>query len=225
MKRGTLLTEEQREYRRLAKQANQRAVRLERYLAEAEEAPRQGLQLYQYYIRQSFGDKKKRFPEDPTKLSKEQLETYTVELSNFLSADLSRVGSVRQMEGLYKEYKKQKAKEAKTKMPADLKKALDDTRNAARAAGAEAKVFGGSEKIADPATFFDELHAMYKNKLNKVMSYRDMMRILIGQQNRSKRAVKRDIAKVAGLLAANKELTYREIKDEFHKKKKKASTT
>ena len=219
MKRGTLLTEEQREYRRLAKQANQRAVRLERYLAEAEEAPRQGLQLYQYYIRQSFGDKKKRFPEDPTKLSKEQLETYTVELSNFLSADLSRVGSVRKMERLYKEYKKMKTKEPKTEMPAELKKSLNDTRNAARAAGVESKVFGGKEKIADPATFFDELGAMYKNKLNKVMSYRDMMRILIGSQNRSKKAVMRDIAKVAGDLAANKELTYREIKDTFHKKK------
>lgn len=217
MKRGTLLTEEQREYRRLAKQANQRAVRLERYLSENEEAPAGGLRLYQFYIRQSIGDKKKRFPEDPTKLSQEQLETYTVELSTFLSADLSRVGSVRRTEGLYKEYKRMKAKEAKTEMPKELKKVLDQTRNAARAAGAEAKVFGGQEKIADPDTFFDELGAMYKNKLNKVMSYRDMMHILIGAQNRSKRTVMRDIAKVAGDLAANKDLTYREIKKTFIK--------
>lgn len=202
-----LLTVDEVEYRRLAKQANQRALRLERFLAQNEDAPTTGLDLYNFYLKADYGETRKRFPENPKQLSSEQLQMYIVQLSNFLSADLSRVGAVKKYQKLYKKYQeiaKQKPVEIAPMQPADkkLKK---------RIAGIEGKVLKDGQKIENPKDFFDAVNAMYHYKFQKMMGYRDVMRIIAGVQNRSNEDVMTEIAKIAGEMAAKKKITFREI--------------
>lgn len=191
----------------MAKQANQRALRLERYFEDHPNAPTAGLDLYQYYLRSDYGETRKRFPEDPKKLSAEQLQVYSVQLSNFLSAGLSQKGAVRKYEELYEKYKelaKQKPAEDKPIEPEDKKLAK-------RVAGIENKVLKAGEKISDPKTFFDAVNSMFHSKFTKVMGYRDVMRIVSSVQNRSRASIMTEIANIAGEMAQNKKITYREI--------------
>lgn len=202
-----LLTQDEIEYRRMAKQANQRAVRLERFLSQNADAPTAGLDLYNFYLKADYGETRKRFPENPKQLSSEQLQVYSVQLSNFLSADLSQVGAVKKYQKLYKKYQqiaKQKPVEMTPIMPADKKQEK-------RIAGIEGKVLKDGQKIENPKEFFDAVNAMFHYKFQKMMGYRDVMRIIAGVQNRSKEDVLTEIANMAGEMAAKKKITFREI--------------
>lgn len=202
-----LLTQDEIEYRRMAKQANQRAVRLERFLSQNADAPTAGLDLYNFYLKADYGETRKRFPENPKQLSSEQLQVYSVQLSNFLSADLSQVGAVKKYQKLYKKYQeiaKKKSVEIAPITPADKKQEK-------RIAGIEGKVLKDGQKIENPKEFFDAVNAMFHFKFQKMMGYRDVMRIIAGVQNRSKEDVLTEIANMAGEMAAKKKITFREI--------------
>lgn len=202
-----LLTVDEREYKRMAKTANQRALSLERYLAEHEDAPTAGLDLYRYYLISDYGDTRKRFPEDPKLLSSEQLQIYSVQLSNFLSLDLSKYGAVKKYQQLYKKYKEDIAKRPVEPVPTEP----EDKKLANRIAGIEGKVLKDGQKITNPREFFDAVNAMYHAKFQKMMSYKDIMRIIASVQNRSKEDVMSEIAKIADEMAQKRKVTYREI--------------
>ena len=202
-----LLTQEEIEYRRMAKQANQRAVRLERILTDNKEAPTAGLDLYNYYLLSDYGSTRRRFPEDPKKLSSEQLQVYSVQLSNFLSTDLSQVGAVKKYQKLYEKYKKDIANSP----PAPIPTEPEDKKLANRIAGIEGKVLTDGQKITNPREFFDAVNAMYHTKFQKMMSYKDIMRIIASVQNRSKEDVMAEIAKIADEMAQKRKVTYREV--------------
>ena len=227
--KGKLLTIEQSNYRQLAKMANQRAVRLERYLETHESAPKGGLQLYNYYLNYAYGDTRKRFPENPEKLSSEQLQEYTVMLSNFVNSELSKAGTVKKYEQQYTDYvNRKKAEREGIYMPdqADVKQleqVLNDTKNKARAKGAETKVLGG-KKILTPNEFFNQLGLMYKSKIMRVMDYKSAMKILSNVQNVPAEEVKRLIDKTAEDLANEKKLNYRAIKQRFDRLAKKTES-
>lgn len=202
-----LMSQDEINYRRMAKQANQRALRLERYLQDAPEAPTAGLDLYRFYLRQDYGETRQRFPEDPAKLSAEQLQVYSVQLSNFLSADLSRVSAVKKYEKLYRKYKEiARMKASEKKEP----KTESEKKEQARIDGIEKKVLKGKQ-ISNPKEFFDAVNAMYHFKFQKIMGYRDVMRIVSSVQNRSQKDVMTEIANIAGEMAQNRKVTYREI--------------
>ena len=202
-----LLTQDEIEYRRMAKQANQRAVRLERFLSQNADAPTAGLDLYNFYLKADYGETRKRFPENPKQLSSEQLQVYSVQLSNFLSADLSQVGAVKKYQKLYKKYQ-----EIAKKKPAEIAPITPaDKKQEKRIAGIEGKVLKDGQKIENPKEFFDAVNAMFHYKFQKMMGYRDVMRIIAGVQNRSKEDVLTKIANMAGEMAAKKKITFREI--------------
>ena len=222
MKRGAMLTSEQREYRRLAKQVNQRMVRLERYLEESPTAPKSGLSLYRYYLREDFGlsEKtgnlnKKRFPEDPTKLSEDQLQKWTVQLSNLSNTELTRVSVTKKYEPIYKSYLERKAEDRNQELTGAIKKVVDNASKLSRLFGIENKVLWKGEKILNPDEFFSQLEIMHKNKLDKVIGYRDAMRLLVSVQNKPDESVRKEIAAIAEDLAEKKKLTYREVKKRF----------
>lgn len=193
---------------------------MERYLETHQNAPKGGLQLYNYYLKYAYGDTRKRFPENPEKLSNQQLQEYTVMLSNFVNSELSKAGTVKKYEQQYTDYLKRKqAEKAGLTVPdqADVKqleKMLNDTRNKARAKGAETKVLGG-KKILTPNEYFNQLGKMYKSKLMKVMDYKSAMKLLSSVQNVPSEDVKRLIEKTAEDLVDQQKLTYREIKERF----------
>ena len=199
-----LLTQDEIEYRRMAKKANQRAVRLERFLSQNTYAPTAGLDLYNFYLKSDYGETRKRFPENPKQLSSEQLQVYSVQLSNFLSFDLSQVGAGKKYLKLYKKYQQIANQKPVEMAPADKK--LEK-----RIAGIEGKVLKDGQKIENPKDFFDAVNAMFHFKFQKMMGYRDVMRIIAGVQNRSKDDVLTEIASIAGEMAAKKKITYREI--------------
>ena len=202
-----LLTQDEIEYRRMAKQANQRAVRLERFLSQNADAPTAALDLYNFYLKADYGETRKRFPENPKQLSSEQLQVYSVQLSNFLSADLSQVGAVKKYQKLYKKYQ-----EIAKQKPAGIAPITPtDKKQEKRIAGIEGKVLKDSQKIENPKEFFDAVNAMFHYKFQKMMGYRDVMRIIAGVQNRSKEDVMTEIANIAGEMAAKKKITFREI--------------
>lgn len=202
-----LLTQDEIEYRRMAKQANQRAVRLERFLSQNADAPTAGLDLYNFYLKADYGETRKRFPENPKQLSSEQLQVYSVQLSNFLSADLSQVGAVKKYQKLYKKYQEIAKKKPVEMAPLEP----PDKKQKKRIAGIEGKVLKDGQKIENPKEFFDAVNAMFHFKFQKMMGYRDVMRIIAGVQNRSKEDVMTEIANIAGEMAAKKKITYREI--------------
>jgi len=220
MKRGKLLSIDQMKYRLLAKQANQRAVRLERYLANNPDAPGTGLNLYNYYLSYAYGTpeqgrKIKRFPENPEKLSDQQLKEYTIMLSNFLDTELSKVSATKKYKKRYDQYVKDKTSGKDVKqVEQDLKNILSKNVLSAKKTGAELKVLDG-KKILSPDEYFNQLGRMYRKKLTKVMDYRDAMKILLDVQNVSKEEVKNLIDKTAEELERNEKLTYREIKKRF----------
>ena len=222
-KRGVLYTTEELQYRKLAKQANQRAVRLERYLQDHPDAPTRGLDLYNYYLHQDFGSDKKRFQENPKKLSAEQISVYTVQLSNFLNYDVSRVKAVKQYETAYKEYLKNKEKQLKhyegkkTVTLPPLTPEQFDKYMTNRITGIENKVLPEGDKITSPSAFFDAINAMHKQGIDKVMGYRSAMRIAAGLQNVSIKKVKNEISKIAGEMAEKKPIAYRDILERFEK--------
>lgn len=223
-KRGELLSVEQREYRRLAKQVNQRMVRLERYLAENPYAPRSGLSLYQYYLKENYGISertgqlnKKRFPENPSKLSPEQLQEYTVQLSNLSNTELTRVAVARKYEPIYRVYLERKAEDRNEVLTGAIRKLTESASNLSRMKGIENKVLRKGDKIANPDEFFNQLHIMHRYKLDKVIGYRDAMRLLVSVQNRPAASVQREIASIAGDFAEKKKLTYREVKQRFER--------
>ena len=202
-----LLTQEEIEYRRMAKQANQRTVRLERFLADNKEAPTAGLDLYNYYLLSDYGGTRRRFPEDPKKLSSEQLQVYSVQLSNFLSTDLSQVGAAKKYQKLYEKYKK----DITNRPPAPIPTEPEDKKLANRIAGIEGKELKDGMKITNSREFFDAVNAMFHYKFQKMMSYKDIMRIIASVQNRSKEDVMTEIARIADEMAQNRKVTYREI--------------
>lgn len=203
-----LLSQDELDYQQMAKRANQRALRLERYFEDNPEAPTAGLDLYNFYLHSDYGDTRKRFPENPKQLSAEQLQVYSVQLSNFLSFDLSQKSAVKKYEEIYKTYKETvKQKPVKGK-PLEG----EDKKLAKRVAGIEGKVLKNGEKITDSKMFFDAVNAMYHFKFTKVMGYRDIMRIVSSVQNRSRADIMVEIANIAGEMAAKKKITYREIR-------------
>lgn len=203
-----LLSQDELRYQQMAKRANQRALRLERYLEDNPDAPTAGLDLYKYYLRTDYGETRKRFPESPSSLSTEQLQVYSVQLSNFLSFDLSQKGNVKKYEKLYKTYKE--TVKQKPVKPEAIEK--EEKKLANRIAGIEGKVLKNGEKIADPKMFFDAVNAMYHFKFTKVMGYRDIMRIVSSVQNRNRADIMTEIANLAGQMARNNKLTYREVR-------------
>ena len=217
-KRGTLYTTEELQYRKLAKQANQRAVRLERYIEEHPDAVRRGLDLYNYYLYQDFGSDKKRFQENPKKLSAEQIAVYTVQLSNFLNYDVSRVKAVKAYDTAYKSYIERKQKEikkyGKTKTPILTAQEYDANRQQ-HAKTIEKMVLGEGVHIASPSEFFDALNSMHKQGVEKVMGYRTAMRVIASVQTVPISKVKKEITKIAGELAEKKKLGYSDIKARF----------
>lgn len=202
-----LLTQDEIEYRRMAKRANQRALRLERYLSSNADAPTSGLDLYNYYLMSDYGGTRRRFPEDPKKLSSEQLQVYSVQLSNFLSTDLSQVGAAKKYQTLYKKYKEDIMRRPVAPEPTEP----EGKKLANRIAGIEGKVLKDGMKITNPREFFDAVNAMFHYKFQKMMSYKDIMRIIASVQNRSKEDVMSEIAKIADEMAQNRKVTYREI--------------
>lgn len=202
-----LLSQDELRYQQMAKQANQRALRLERYFEDHPDAPTAGLDLYQFYLRSDYGDTRKRFPENPKQLSAEQLQVYSVQLSNFLSSDLSQKGKVKKYEELYKKYKEIAEKKPTEAAPVEP----EDKKLQKRIAGIENKALKAGEKISDPKSFFDAVNAMFHYKFNKVMGYRDVMRIVSSVQNRSRADIMSEIANIAGQMAQNQKITYREI--------------
>lgn len=233
-KKSSLLSLDQQKYRQLAKQANQRAVRLERFIADHPDAPKSALQLYNYYLNYAYGSpdqgrKIKRFPENPNKLSEQQLKEYTVLLSNFLNTDLSKVSNVKKYEKQYQDYVKAKQGGSAAAIPDNVKGIFEQAVNTARKTGAEQKVLKG-KKILSPDDYFKQLGRMYQKKLMKVLDYRDAMKILLNVQNVSKESVKRLIDKTAEELERNEKLTYRQIRKKFEnlkyrEKRKKKKTT
>ena len=205
MAKRQILSQDENNYRRMAKQANQRALRLERYLSDHPDAPTTGLELYQFYLRADYGDTRQRFPESPKSLSQEQLQVYSVQLANFLSADLSQVSAVKKYEKLYKKYKEL------AQQPEKPQREPDDALTEKRVSGIEKKVLKNGEKIESPKAFFDNLNMMYHYKLNKILGYRDVMRIVSSVQNRSRKDIETEIANIAAEMAANRKITYKEI--------------
>lgn len=218
-----LLTTAERTYRRLAKQANQRAVRLERYLAKHENAPKGGLELYQYYKSWAFGDERKRFPENPKGLSGEQLEQYTVMLQNFLNSDLSQASKVKKYEKQYNEYLKKRYAELKggkksetDNVPPTVDEWLDNKANGYfQSAKRVSQTVLGGQKILSPQEFFSQVKDFYKNKLTDIVGYRTAMQIVLSVQNKSPELVRNEIYKIADELANLKEITYRQMKERF----------
>lgn len=205
MAKRQILSQDESNYRRMAKQANQRALRLERYLSGHPDAPTTGLELYQFYLRADYGNNRERFTENPKSLSQEQLQVYSVQLANFLNADLSQISAVKKYEKLYKKYKEL------AQQPEKPQRKPDDEKTEKKISGIEKKVLKNGEKIANPKEFFDTLNMMYHYKLNKVLGYRDVMRITSSVQNRSRKDIETEIANIAAEMAANRKITYKEI--------------
>lgn len=203
-----LLTLEEADYQRMAKTANQRALRLERYLAENPDAPTAGLDLYKYYLTSDYGNTRMRFPEDPKLLSSEQLQIYSVQLSNFLTTDLSYYGNVKKYKKLYDKYKEDIAKRPVEPIPTDP----EGKKLANRIAGVERKVLKDDMKIASPREFYDEVNAMYHAGFKKMMGYRDIMMLIAGVQNRSKDDIIAEISRIADEMAQKRKVTYREVR-------------
>lgn len=217
-KRGVLYTTEELQYRKLAKQANQRAVRLERYLEKNPDAVRRGLDLYNYYLQQDFGSEKRRFQENPKKLSAEQISVYTVQLSNFLNFDVSRVKAVKAYDTAYRDYLERKQKEiknyGKTKTPILTPQEYDANR-LQHSKTIEKMVLGEGQRIASPSEFFDAINFMHKQGVEKVIGYRSAMRVIASLQNVPIKAIKKEISKIAGELAEKKKLGFSDIKARF----------
>ena len=112
MKRGTWLSLEDDELRRMSKAANQRLVRLEKWQKEHGSGFTPAYEQARFYIGDR-GDRLMRFQEDVTKLTEEQKREQRFKVSAFLHNPLSTRQELNKREKLKKKIEKEGGEEAK----------------------------------------------------------------------------------------------------------------
>lgn len=209
-----LLSSEQREYRRLAKKANQRLLRLERY-EESGGLYSQALDM----ARRLQGGAGRRWKESPANMTSAEMAQNTAEISRFLSTQGSTVGELKKVQKVIDEVKRL----GLDKISAKKRERLETYQEGAKAhqerldksiRGIRENI-NGVGNIPDNESIIRALGYARRQKLDKVYSYKTLIKEFAKAQRKG--AKHSQIIEAISDLARNEKHTRQTMLDRFKK--------
>lgn len=176
------------EFRRTARQVNQRIRRVEQYLETSDLEDTDALRLARYYL---TGTGRKRFPENPARLTDEEKEYFRDAMANVLNDTTSSVQNIKTREYL-----------------------ADSIRKAVRAPMGEFNPFAGESFGQD---FYDLFNQAKRQGLVQAFDYKTISKIISWRikKRRSGNTVVENISRAIEKAAATKKITRKELLKQF----------